>query len=106
MGKKQKNKATGKEISQKTCAAENGKDKTGIDNCSDDSLSCACNDEDSERKVMDLEEALNIKVEDQQRSVKEREVIYNEMISQMNGQIEILNGQIDKYQRLYNYATN
>ena len=24
----------------------------------------------------------------------------------MKGQIEILNGQIDKYQRLYNYATN
>ena len=68
MGKKQKKKATKKEISQKTCAAENGKDKTGIDNCSDDSLSCACNDEDSESKVVDLEKALKIKVEELQNS--------------------------------------
>ena len=107
MARKQKKKATQrKEISQKTCAAENEEDKTGIEYGSCDSLSCACNGENSESNVMDLEEALKIKVEDQKRSFKEREVIYNEMISQMKGQIEILNGQIDKYQRLYNYATN
>ena len=106
MGRKQKKKATQKEISQKIGAAENEEDKTGIECGCCHSLSCEYNGENSESNVMDLEEALKIKVEDQQRSFKEREVIYNEMISQMKGQIEILNGQIDKYQRLYNYATN
>ena len=43
MGKKQKKKATqSKKISQKTCAAENEEDKSGIDSCSYDSLSGAC----------------------------------------------------------------
>ena len=106
MGRKQKKKATQKEISQKTCAAENEEDETGIDCCSCDSRSCACNGEDSESNVMDLEEALKIKVEDQQRSFNKRESIYKDMISRMNEQKEILNGQIDKYQKLYVYATN
>ena len=65
MGRKQKTKATEKEISQKTCATENEEDKTGTDCCSCDSPSCACNSEDSKSSVMDLEEALKIKVEDQ-----------------------------------------
>ena len=82
MGRKKKKKATQKEISQKTCAAWNEEDKTGIECGSFDSLSCACNGENSESNAMDLEEALKIKVEDQKRSFKEREVIYNEMISQ------------------------
>ena len=63
MGKKQKKKATEKEISQKSCAAENKEDKSGIDSCSCDSPSCACNGENSESNVMDLEEALKIKIE-------------------------------------------
>ena len=52
MGRKQKKKATQrKEISQKTCAAENEEDETGIDCCSCDSLSCACNVEVVKTKV-------------------------------------------------------
>ena len=67
MGKKQKKKATEMEIAQKTCATENEEDKSGIDSCSCDSSSCACNSEDNERHVMDLEEALKIKFEELQR---------------------------------------
>ena len=85
MERKQKKKATQKEISQKTCAAENEEDKTCIEFCSCDSLSCARNGKDSESNAMDLEESLKIKVEDKKISFKEREVIYNEMISQMKG---------------------
>ena len=99
MARKQKKKATQKEISQKTCATENEENKIGIECGSCDSLSYASNGKDSESNVMDLEESLKIKDEDQQRSFKERDDIYNEMISQLKGQIEILNGQVDKYQR-------
>ena len=68
MGKKQKKKVSqGKKRPQKTCAAENEEDRSGIDSFSCDSLSGACNDEDSVRKVLDLEEAIK-KIEDQQRS--------------------------------------
>ena len=38
MGRTQKKKATQKEISQKTCAAENEEDETGSDYCSYDIL--------------------------------------------------------------------
>ena len=56
MAGKQKKRATqGKKISQKTCTVENEEDETGIDCCSCNSLSCACNGEDSESNVMDLE---------------------------------------------------
>ena len=107
MDKKQKKKATQrKEISQRTCAAENEEDGTGNDCCSCDSLPCACNSEDSGSNVMDLEEVLKIKVEDRLRLFNERESIYKDMISRMNEQKEILNGQIDKYQKLYVDATN
>ena len=41
MGRKQKKKATQKEISQKTCAAANEEDETGTDCCSCDSFSCS-----------------------------------------------------------------
>ena len=100
MGRKQNKKATQrKEISQKTCATENEEDETGIDCCSCDSLSYACNGEDSESNAMDLEEVLKIKVENQQRLSNEKESIYKDMISRMNGQI-------NKYQRLYDYVTN
>ena len=86
MGRKEKKKATQrKEIFQKTCAAENEEDETGIYCCSCDSLSCACNGEDSESNVMDLEEVLKIKVENQQILSNERESIYNNVISRMNG---------------------
>ena len=74
MGRKQKQKATEKEISPKTCAVENGEDETGIDCCSCDSLSCACNGEDSESNVLDLEEAIK-KIEDQQRSINKSEAM-------------------------------
>ena len=70
MGRKQKKKATQKEISQKTCAAENEDIESGTDCCSCNSLPCACNGEDSESNVMDLEEVLKIKVENQQRDRK------------------------------------
>ena len=84
MGKKLKKKATQrKEISHKTCAAENEEDETGSDCCSCDSLYCACNGEDSERNVMDLVEVLKIKVEDQQRLFNKREYIYKDMISRL-----------------------
>ena len=83
MGRKKKKKATQKEISQKTCAVENEEDEKAIDFCSP---SYACNGENS---VMDLEEALKSKVEDQQRSFNERESICKEMISRMKEQIEM-----------------
>ena len=86
MGKKQKKKATEKEISQKTCAAENKEDKSGIDSCSCDSLSGACNDEDSVSKVLDLDEAIK-KIEDQRRSISKSEALYKGMKEQM----EIMN---------------
>jgi len=54
MGRKQKKKATQKEISQKTCATENEEDKTGTDCCSCDSPSCACNGEDKSLKLAKL----------------------------------------------------
>ena len=77
MGRKQKKKATQrKEISQKICEAKNEEDETGIDCCSCDSLSSACNGKYSEINVMDLEEVLKIKVEDRLRLFKERESIY------------------------------
>ena len=73
MARKQKKRATqGKKISQKTCTIENEEDETSIDCCSCDSLSCACNGEDSESNVMDLEEVLKIKVENQQILFNER----------------------------------
>ena len=50
MGRKQKNKATQrKEISQKTCTAENEDNESGTDCCSCNSLPCACNGEDREK---------------------------------------------------------
>ena len=80
MGKKQKKKATqGKEISQKTCAAENEEDETGSDCCSCDILLCASNGEDSESNIMDLEEV----IKDQQRIFNERESAYKDLISRL-----------------------
>ena len=72
-----------KEISQKTCAAENEEDETGSDCCSCDLFSCTCNGEDSESNAMDLEAVLKIKVEDQQRIFNKRESIYKDMISRL-----------------------
>ena len=90
MGRKQKKNATQrKNISQKTCTTENVEDEIGIEFFSCDSLSYACNGEDSENqsesKVMDLEAVLKIKVEAQQRLFNEMEFIYKDMISRMNG---------------------
>ena len=76
MGRKQKKKATQrKEISQKTCAAENEEDETGSDCCSWDLFSLACNGEDSESNTVDQETVLKIKVEDQQILFNKRESI-------------------------------
>ena len=82
-------------------------------------LLCANKGKDREGNSMDLEEA--VKIEDQQKSSKNleandesnywcqferKESIYKDVISRMNEKIETLNGQIDKYQGLYAYATN
>ena len=101
MGRKQKKRATqGKKISQKSCTTENEDDAKGINPCSCDSLPYASNGEDSENdsesNSMGLEANLKINVEDK---FKKKESIYKYMISRMNGQI-------NKYQRLYDYATN
>ena len=78
MGKKQKKKATQKEISLKSCAAANEEDITGTDCCSCDILLCASNGEDNS---MDLEEV----IKDQQRIFNERESAYKDLISRLKG---------------------
>ena len=99
MGKNQKKKATKMMIVQKTCVGENEEDKIGIEYYSCDSVSYAYNGEKSESNVMDLEEAIKIRVEDQLRSYKERDSISKELISRMKEQM-------NKYQRLYDNVTN
>ena len=93
--KKQKKKATrSKQISQKTCIAEIEEDESDSDWGPLNNLLCANNSEDSESKVVDLEEALKVKDEELQSSSKKQETINKEMISQMEKQIEMLNGQV------------
>ena len=85
MARKKKKKATQKEISQKTCAAENEEDITGIECGSCDSLSCASNGKDSERNSISLE--ANLKINDESNDWNQfhkRESVYKDMISRMN----------------------
>ena len=103
MGRKKKKKATQK---KKICTSQHEEDEIGIDCCSCDLHSCACNGEDSENQiesnVMDLEAVianLKSKVEDQQILFNERESIYKDMISRMNGSI-------NKYQILQDEVTS
>ena len=101
MGRKKKKRATqGNKISYKSCKAQNEDDAKGINPCSCDSLPYASNGEDSENdsesNSMGLEANLKINDEDQ---FKKKESIYQDVISRMNGQI-------NKYQRLYDEVTN
>ena len=90
MGRKKKKKATQrKEISQKAYAAENEEDESGTDCCSCNSLPCACNVEDREKESESND----------WDQFKRKESIYKDMISRMNGQIEI-------YQILQDEVTN